>query len=201
MSEGGAISQPTCGASHSSPTTATISFQQMISNTTHPMIRFLIFFANSIYECENTIQLIQFYRATMGYPVTSTWCKSIDAGYFQGWSSLTSKRLRRFIKVVAETEQGHMDQQKAGTRSTRANPEPNSMESVPQTPLNERTHHVYMSITEVAGHLYTDQTGRFPITSNRGNCYVIIFYAVGGNYIKSYPIKSRHRLQLLKAYE
>ena len=51
------------------------------------------FFANSIYECENTTQLIQFYHATMGYPVTSTWCKAIDAGYFQGWPSLTSKRV------------------------------------------------------------------------------------------------------------
>ena len=38
--------------------------------------------ANSIYECDNTNQLIQFYHATMGHPVTSTWCKAIDAGYF-----------------------------------------------------------------------------------------------------------------------
>ena len=103
--------------------------------------------------------------------------------------------------MVAEIEQVHMDQQKAGTRSTRASPKPDSMESVPQTPLNERTRHVYMSTTEVDGRLYTDQTGRLPITSNRGNCYVIIFYAVDSNYIKSYPIKSRHRSQLLKAYE
>ena len=49
------------------------------------------FFANGIYECETTGQLITFYHATMGYPVTSTWCKAIDAGYFRGWPSLTSK--------------------------------------------------------------------------------------------------------------
>ena len=30
------------------------------------------FFANSIYECENTDQLIQFYHTTMGFPATST---------------------------------------------------------------------------------------------------------------------------------
>ena len=42
------------------------------------------FFANSIYECENTGQLIKFYHAAMGFPVTSTWCKAIDAGYFRG---------------------------------------------------------------------------------------------------------------------
>ena len=70
------------------------------------------FFANAIYECDNTDQLIQFYHATMGYPVTSTWCKAIDAGYFRGWPGLTSKRVRRFIKVVEETEMGHMDQRR-----------------------------------------------------------------------------------------
>ena len=39
--------------------------------------------ANNIYECETTGQLIQFYHATMGYPCTSTWCKTITAGYFK----------------------------------------------------------------------------------------------------------------------
>ncbi|KAL7482170.1 hypothetical protein ACHAW6_007858 [Cyclotella cf. meneghiniana] len=38
--------------------------------------------ALSIYECSNTSKLINFYYATMGYPVTSTWCKAIDWGYF-----------------------------------------------------------------------------------------------------------------------
>ena len=76
------------------------------------------FFANSIYECENTKQLVQFYHATMGFPTTSTWCKAIDAGYFQGWPDLMSQRMQKFIKVANETEMGHMDQQQAGTRST-----------------------------------------------------------------------------------
>jgi hypothetical protein len=160
------------------------------------------FIANGIYECNNTDQLIQFYHATMGYPVISTWCKAIDAGYFRGWPSLTSKRARRFIKVVEETEMGHMDQRRTGIRSTRATTkEPDSMEPVPQTPTNDRSHEVYMTITDMDGKLYSDQTGRFPITSNRGNCYVVIFFAADGNYIKSYPVKSRHRTQLLKAYE
>jgi len=67
------------------------------------------FFANSIYACGNTGQLIRFYYATMGYPVTSTWCKAIDAGYFRGWPSLTSARVRKFIKIVPGTEMGHLD--------------------------------------------------------------------------------------------
>ena len=49
--------------------------------------------------------------------------------------------------------------------------------------------------------MYSDQTGRFPITSNRGNSLVAIFYAVNVNDTKSYPLKSRDRSQLLQAYE
>ena len=165
-------------------------------------IKIPAFFAHSIYECNNTNQLIQFYHATMGHPVLSTWCKAIDIGYFRGWPGLTAKRVRKFITVSEPTEMGHMDQRRTGIRSTTSTAtEGDSMEPVQQTPSNDRSHHVYMSITDIDGKLYSDQTGRFPITSNRGNCYVVIFYAVDGNYIKSYPIKSRHRSELLKAYE
>ena len=67
-------------------------------------------FPNNIYECETMSQLIQLYHATMGYHCTSTWCKAIAVGYFKGWPGLTAACIRRFIKVVEETEMGHMDQ-------------------------------------------------------------------------------------------
>jgi hypothetical protein len=70
-----------------------------------------------------------------------------------------------------------------------------------QAPHNDKTNMVFMSMVEVEGQLFTDQTGRFPVSSNRGNNYIVIFYAVDPNYIKSYPIKSRHRSELLKAYD
>ena len=101
----------------------------------------------------------------MGYPCTSTWCKDITTGYFKGWPGLTAARVRRFIKVVEETEMGHMDQQRQSTRSTNPAPiKPDTMEELPQLPNNERSHHVYIKSTNLDGKLYSDQTGRFPIT-------------------------------------
>ena len=95
-----------------------------------------------------------------------------------------------------------MDQQRQGMQLTKPVPiKPNTMEEVPHLPNNEHIHHVYMTITDLGGNIYSDQTGRFPITSNCANCYVVIFYAVDGNYIKAYPIKSHHRSQLLKSYD
>ncbi|EED89749.1 predicted protein [Thalassiosira pseudonana CCMP1335] len=162
---------------------------------------------NGIYECENTGDLIQFYYATMGYPVLSTWTKAIDKGYFRGWRGLTSDRVRRFIKPNEQCEQGHMDQRRTGIRSTKSShavPPPDivdTMEEPTQAPQNDKTNMVFMTIAEAEGQLFTDQTGRFPVTSNRGNNYIVLFYVVDANFIKSYPIKSRHRTELLKAYD
>ena len=58
---------------------------------------------------------------------------------------------------------------------------------------------VFMTMVEVEGQLFTNQTSCFPVTSNCGNNYIMNFYAVDPNCIKSYRIKSRHRTELLKA--
>ncbi|KAL7481320.1 LOW QUALITY PROTEIN: hypothetical protein ACHAW6_007001 [Cyclotella cf. meneghiniana] len=76
--------------------------------------------ACSIYECENINQLINFYYATMGYPVVSTWCKAINKGYFQGWKGLTFKRVRNLVKPSEHNLMGHLDQRQQGIRSTKS---------------------------------------------------------------------------------
>ena len=49
----------------------------------------------------------------------------------------------------------HMDQHLQGTQSTKPVPiNPDTMEEVPQLPNNERSHHVYMTITDLDGKLY-----------------------------------------------
>lgn len=97
---------------------------------------------------------------------------------------------------------GHMDQQRQGARSTKSTKkvEPDPIEPVPRIESNDHCHHVYMTTAEVEGKLYSNQTGQFPISSNRGNSIIVMFYAVDSNYIKYYPIKSCHRPQLVKAY-
>jgi hypothetical protein len=40
---------------------------------------------------------------------------------------------------------------------------------------------IYVKAIEATGQIYTDQTGRFPTTSSRGNKYVMILYHYDGN--------------------
>jgi hypothetical protein len=76
-----------------------------------------------------------------------------------------------------------------------------TMEPLPQEPFNACTHFVFMTIIKIFGMLFRYQSGQFPITSNRGNKYVVIFYIYKANFVKSVPIKSQSKEELLRAYE
>jgi hypothetical protein len=74
------------------------------------------------------------------------------------------------------------------------------MAQAPQVPLNTRTNHIFMQVHAIEGVISSDQTGWFPITSNRGHAYVVVFYIHNANYICSIPIKSWSKEELLHAY-
>ncbi|KAL7476645.1 hypothetical protein ACHAW6_002493 [Cyclotella cf. meneghiniana] len=194
-SEGGGTQPLACGKCPSSQTVARTSNSHANS----------VF--QPIYECNNVKHLINFYYATMGYPVISTWCKAIDKGYFQGWNGQTSDRVQKFVKPSQASAQGHMDQQQAYICSTKSSPvrlpppELDHMINHKQTPHNDKTNMFFMTMLKIKGQLFTNQTGCFSVSSNRGNnllSYSMLPVPITRNH---YPIKSRHRTKLLKAYE
>jgi hypothetical protein len=108
---------------------------------------------------------------------------------------------------------GHLDQVRQGTCSTQPQTPTrtniptmpnfhidNHMAEAPQAPLNAHTNLIFMQIHAIEGVISSDQTGRFPITSNRGNAYVIVFYVYDANYIRSISIRNRSKEELLRAY-
>jgi hypothetical protein len=52
-----------------------------------------------------------------------------------------------------------------------------------------------------AGQIYTDQTGRFPVVSSKGNTYIMVLYEYDGNVILAEPIKIRTTAELLRAFQ
>jgi hypothetical protein len=75
-----------------------------------------------------------------------------------------------------------------------------TMEPLFQEPFNACTHFIFMTTNKISSMLFSNQLGWFPITSNRGNKYVVIFYIYDANFVKSVPIKSRSQEELLRAY-
>jgi hypothetical protein len=47
----------------------------------------------------------------------------------------------------------------------------------------------------------TDQTGRFPVVSSKGNKYIMILYDYDSNAILAQPIKNQTAPELLKAFQ
>jgi hypothetical protein len=70
--------------------------------------------------------------------------------------------------------------------------------SSPEPPV--RTHLVYAKVIAITGQIYSDQTGRFPITSSKGNKYIMIVYDYNSTAILAEPIKNRSEQEILRAY-
>jgi hypothetical protein len=57
---------------------------------------------------------------------------------------------------------------------------------------------VYAKVVTITGQIYSDQTGRFPVTSSKGNKYIIIVYDYDSAAILAEPIKNRTETELLR---
>jgi hypothetical protein len=57
-----------------------------------------------------------------------------------------------------------------------------------------------MQPIKITGQIFSDQTGRFPITSSRGNKYIMVVYDYDSNAILTEPLTSRTEMELLRAY-
>ena len=74
---------------------------------------------NSIYECENKEQLIQYYHASLGSHPKTTLIAAADAGYLRGCPGLDATSIRKHIDIKVATEMGHMKQKQKGVLSTK----------------------------------------------------------------------------------
>jgi hypothetical protein len=67
--------------------------------------------------------------------------------------------------------------------------------------IDARTHHVYCSILEPTGQIYTDQTGRFETLSSNDNNYMMVWYDYDSNFIFAQPFRNRTAKCILDAYK
>ena len=108
-------------------------------------------------------------------------------GFFTSWPGLTAKAVAKYLPKSIATSKGHLDQMRKNIRSTQPK-EPELPEPEGER-IKHPTHQIFASIESV-GRVYTDQTGRFPVTSSSGHKYICILYAYDANAILTKPIKS-----------
>jgi hypothetical protein len=156
---------------------------------------------------EGTIaDMITFLHKAMFSPTATTLLHAVKNGHLATWPGMTAENIHKHLPKSIATALGHLDQQHKNTRSTK--PKTPSTTPTPQPDTqptsenpNERTHQVFPAIVDAdTGKIFTDQTGKFPVTSSRGNKYVFVLYDYDSNAILVEPIKSRMQNELLRVY-
>ena len=126
-------------------------------------------------------------HATTFSPVPATWIKATQMGDFTSWTSLTDKEAAKHLPKSIATRKGHLDQTRKHIRSTQSS-EPKIPE--PEFEQPEQPTHLLFDSIEPVGRVYTDQTGRLPVTYRSGHKCICILYAYDENAILAKPIKS-----------
>lgn len=155
--------------------------------------------ANHVYETKSKQDLILFYHAACFSPTENAFIKAIKNNAFTSWPGLTSELAQKYLPKVEASVKDHIKQKYKGTRSTQ--PTPDIVVEEPSENITERTDHVFLKVTDLINKVYTDQTGRFPVTSSRGNKYIMVAYEYDSNTIHAEALKSRTGNSIKQAYQ
>ena len=156
--------------------------------------------AMGVYELPSTKEVVRYLHAALGSPTQATLLTAAQHGNLVTFPGLTPHNISRHFPESDETQKGHMKQTKQGVRSTKIVDE-DAMLGINQQP-GVKHKDVYLIVFDATKKtMYSDQTGKFPITSARGNKYIMVAVELDGNYIDGEPLQSRSAKSLTKAYQ
>ena len=168
--------------------------------------------ANSVIrQAKTKSDLARFLHACAFSPNPSTLLRAIKQGHFDSWPNLSQHLITKHLPKSIATSKGHLRMQQKNLRSTKPKdlatlmslPLSTSLDVAPaQEPSNKPTHNLFVTITStnLLRKSYSDQTGKFPHVSSRGNQYIMIMYDYDTNLILSRPTKTRQAAELTQAW-
>jgi hypothetical protein len=95
-------------------------------------------------------------------------------GNFTSWPGLTEHAVENHLSTSTSTAKGHARTKKIKEKKVTVT-EPNLDHGI-------KTQFVHAATID-AGQIYTDQAGRFPVVSSKGNTYIMILYDYDSNAI------------------
>jgi hypothetical protein len=145
-------------------------------------------------------------HTTLGSPVPSTLLRAIRSTHLTTFPGLTTNLISKHLPKSLATVLGHQDQEAKHLRSikvtsTTALPKPKDPDLEPL--LAPPSHDVFVMLFEKDQVMksYSDQTGRFPIPSSRGNHHIFVLYHQDTNTIHAVAIPNRQAAGIRKAWE
>jgi hypothetical protein len=156
--------------------------------------------AMSVYELPSTKEVVRFLHAALGFPTKATLLTAIRNGNLVTFPALNVSNVSKHFPESDETQKGHMKQSKQGVGSTKVIDEDATVEFKPTPGVKHKD--VYLRVFDATKKaMYSDQTGRFPISSSQGNKYIMVAVKLDGNYIDAEPLKTRGTQSLINAYQ
>ena len=159
--------------------------------------------SNSVYHHRKLQDIITFHHQSLFSPVKSTWMTAISNRNFSSWPSLTAANVKKHFLPLTFTSKGHIKQIRQNIRSTKASANKNNVEMMETQSNNtsySQTNLVFAKPIDLTGLICSDQTGKFPVTSNRGNKYIMVILDYDSNAIITRPLPSRSQTHLLQAF-
>jgi hypothetical protein len=120
-------------------------------------------------------------------------------GFFSSRPGLNEHNVEKYLSKSTSTAKGHLNQQRQNARTTKIK-DAQLLDSEADIDHGIKTQYVYAATID-AGQIYTDQTGRFPVVSSKGNKYIMVLYDYDSNAILEKPIKYRTAPELLNAFQ
>ena len=175
--------------------------------------------ANAVTLPSKAPAMVKFSHATLFSPPLSTLQHALNKQWVTGFPGLTPSNFKKHPPTSTAMHKGHLDQSRANQQSTKPNQkgstnknnknkpqeQPPPLDDTQPTPLpkHNRTHACYAAVIDFkpTGQTYSDQTGKFPVTSSSGNAYLFILYDYDSNAILAEPIKNRSAESILEAYK
>ena len=120
--------------------------------------------AHSVYDLPSKEEAIKWMHAVCGYPVKSTWIKSIKSGNYIGWPILNEPNVARYYPETNETPKGHLNQSKKIVSSTKPKRTPLEVPKT-ETLQGHKVRDVYTSVYELRNTVFCNHSGQFPTRS------------------------------------
>ena len=153
---------------------------------------------NNIYKLPSIERLVHYLHGDAGFPTKETWLQVIRKGGYLTCPLTTVKNVNKHFPESDDIQKFHICNLLLGVRFTQNNPplapSPTPL-SIPILPTKD----VFVTVYNPRKTIFTDQTGKFPLRSSRGNQYQMIVHDIdsASSWIK--PMKNRTEVEIVLA--
>ncbi len=158
---------------------------------------------------------MRYHHASAGFPTKPTWLTAIKNKHFTSWPGLTLDTARMHFPNSEELHKGHGRKTPSGLCSTKTKQGPlfddcddalgdKQEAQLPLCPVKKEktiSYRVLDLADEATQKIWSDQPGRFPKKSSKGNQYIMVLTESNSDIILVEAMKNRSSGEMMQVYQ